>query len=221
MTDRDRLDQKALEFAERLWQQGDFWQIESSPFERARCARLLAMLGDGRYGEVLELGCGAGYFTRLLAPYAERIVGFDISPSAIARARAAPAPPGVEFRVGNVLEYGWRADGPWDLVLMNETICYLGWLYPFFDVAWFAAELHAATRGGGQFLMANTMDATHDELLLPYVIRTYRDLFLNVGFRLARGEVFRGTPLRAGGVSGAPAGAFPTPSSSTARPSWS
>ncbi len=77
---------------------------------------------------------------------------------------------------------------------MNETICYLGWLYSFFDVAWFASELHAATRPGGRFLMANSIDRQgYDKLLLPHIIRTYRDLFLNVGFTLDREETMAGT----------------------------
>jgi hypothetical protein len=92
------------------------------------------------------------------------------------------------------MDYAWRADGPWDLVTMNDTICYLGWLYSFFDIAWFASEIHEATRSGGRFLMANTMDRQgYDKLLLPHITRTYRDLFLNVGFALDREETLRGT----------------------------
>jgi hypothetical protein len=37
------------------------------------------------------------------------------------------------------------------------------------------------------------MDEQYDKLLLPSIIRTYRDLFLNVGFGLAREEIFSGT----------------------------
>ena len=41
--------------------------------------------------------------------------------------------PAVEFRVANVMEFNPRSEGPWDLVVMNEMICFLGWLYPFFQ----------------------------------------------------------------------------------------
>jgi SAM-dependent methyltransferase len=194
MTDRERLGEKAFEFSEGLWQRGDFWEFDTSEFERAKWTRLIEILESARYPNALELGCGAGHFTRLLARLADHIVAFDIAPSAIARARAAEAAATtIDYRVGNAMEYGWRADGPWDLVVMNETICYLGWLYPFFDVAWFASEIHAAIRPGGRFLMANSMDAQYDKLLLPFIIRTYRDLFLNVGCRLVREEIFSGT----------------------------
>jgi SAM-dependent methyltransferase len=195
MTNSERLGQKAFEFAEGLWQRGDAWEFDTSEFDRARWARSIEVLDDGaRYPKALELGCGAGHFTRLLRPLADRIVAFDISPSAVERGRAAEsASSTIEYRVGNAMDYGWRADGPWDLVVLNDTICYLGWLYPFFDVAWFASEIHAAVRPGGRFLMANAMDAQYDKLLLPYITHTYRDLFCNVGLRLAREETFSGT----------------------------
>jgi len=196
MTDREEAGRKALEFSENLWKDGDFWELETSEYERVRYARLIEVLRGRRYARGLELGCGAGYFTRLLAPQVDHLVAYDISPSAIARARAAAGTgdTAIEFRAGNAMEYAWRAAGPWDLVVMNETICYLGWLYSFFDVAWFASELHAATRPGGRFLMANSIDRQgYDKLLLPHIIRTYRDLFLNVGFTLDREETMAGT----------------------------
>ena len=41
--------------------------------------------------------------------------------------------------------------------------------------------------------MANTFGGVEDYLLRPWVIRTYRDLFLNVGYRLEAEEIFRGS----------------------------
>ena len=194
MTDLERLGEKAFEFSEGLWQRGDIWEFDTSEFERARWARLIEVLDGVRYPRALELGCGAGHFTRLLTRLVDNVVAFDIAPSAIARARAAEPPSTrIDYRVGNAMDCGWRGDGAWDLVVMNDTICYLGWLYPFFNVAWFASEIHAAIRPGGRFLMANCMDEQYDKLLLPYIIRTYRDLFLNLGFRLAREEILSGT----------------------------
>jgi SAM-dependent methyltransferase len=194
MTDREEAGRKALEFAENLWKRGDFWEFETADYERLRFARTIETLQGARFPRGLELGCGAGYFTRLLAPHVDRLVAYDISPSAIARARATPGGEGIDFRTGNAMDYAWRADGPWDLIVMNDTICYLGWLYSFFDIAWFASEIHEAIRPGGRFLMANTMDNHgYDKLLLPYITRSYRDLALNVGFTLVREESCRGT----------------------------
>ena len=191
MTDREQAGQKALEFAENLWKHADFWEFETSEYERLRFARTVEVLQGERYARGLELGCGAGHFTRLLAPHVDRLVAYDISPTAIERARAGGGT--IDFRAGNAMDYAWRADGPWDLIVMNDTICYLGWLYSFFDIAWFASEIHEAIRPGGRFLMANTMDRQgYDKLLLPHITRSYRDLALNVGFALEREETIQG-----------------------------
>ena len=53
------------------------------------------------------------------------------------------------------MDYDLHAEGPWDLVVLSDTMCYLGWLYSFFDVSWFASQLFAATRVGGHCLFAN------------------------------------------------------------------
>jgi SAM-dependent methyltransferase len=194
MNERELIGQKAQTFCEDLWQRGDFWNFEHSAYEQARCERLFTLLAGRRYPRVLEIGCGAGYFTRFLSRLADHIVAFDIAPAAIARARASGIEgPTVNFRVANIMDYTWRDDGPWDLIVFCDTICYLGWLYSFFDVAWLATELFAATRRGGRLLLANSMDEVEDKLLLPHIIRTYRDLFLNAGYELDTEEIFRGT----------------------------
>jgi SAM-dependent methyltransferase len=191
MSKRDLIHSRAEAFFEDLWKKGDPWKFESSDFERAKYETELAKLRGRRYFRVLEIGCGAGHFTRSLVRFTDQIVALDISPTAIARARTTGLR-SVDFKVANIMDYNLRAEGPWDLIVMNETICYLGWLYSFFDVAWLASELFTATRHAGQFLMANTCGGVEDYLLLPWIIRTYHDLFVNVGYRLESEEMFRG-----------------------------
>jgi predicted TPR repeat methyltransferase len=195
MTDRKDTSLKAQSFFDDLWARGDPWELETSDFESKRYARLIAMLDQSRYGRILEIGCGAGAFTRLLAPMAQRLVALDVSSKAIAAARAAQDDDfdQVEFRVANVMDWDPKAEGPWDLIVMSETIYYLGWLYSFFDVAWLASELFAATRTGGELLLANTQGDTLEPLLHPSIIRTYHNLFVNVGYSIRAEEVLRGT----------------------------
>ncbi len=194
MTERHLIHQRALAFFEDLWKRGDPWDLEKSEFERAKYERQLALIEGHRYARVLEIGCGAGWFTRSLARIADQVVALDISPTAVARARTmAKGLESIDFRVANILDYKLSAEEPWDLVVMSETIYYLGWLYSFFDVAWLAAEIFAATRARGRLLMANTCGGVQDYLLRPWIIRTYHDLFLNVGYRLESEEMFRGT----------------------------
>jgi len=193
-SERELLAQKARSFFEERWREGDPWEVEQSDLDQASYGRQLALLEGERYGSVLELGCGAGSFTQRLADLADRVLALDIAPSAIERARERGIRPEVvDFRAANIMDFDVRAEGPWDLIVMSETIYYLGWLYSMFDIGWLAAELFAATREGGSFLMANTYGAEKDHLLCPWLIDTYRDLFLNVGFRLQAEETVRGT----------------------------
>jgi len=192
-TGRVLIDRTARDFFERLWTQGDPWELESSEFEQQRLARLLATLDGRRYQRALEIGCGRGAFTRHLARIADHIVALDIAPTAITAARTIAVGPGIaDFRLANIMQYDVRAEGPWDLVVMSETIYYLGWLYPFFDLGWLASELFAATGPGGRLLLANTEGGCEDALLLPWLIRTYRDLFVNVGYDVESEELFGG-----------------------------
>jgi SAM-dependent methyltransferase len=194
MSEREVVDQKIRNFMEGLWERGDPWDLENSVYERDRCVQLVKMIEGRRYPRVLEIGCGAGYLTRMLAAHADHIVALDISQTAIDRARSLSASQThVDFRTGNVMEYKPQVDGPWDLVVFTETICYLGWLYPMFDVAWLAVQLFEATRGGGRLMLANSMDESEDWLLRPWIIRTYRDLFVNVGYTIESEKIHTAT----------------------------
>jgi SAM-dependent methyltransferase len=194
MSDREGIHERAERFFEELWRKGDQWEFDSSEYERERIQRLRDAISDRRYERALELGCGAGHFTRLLAAVADRTLALDIAPAAIEEARRRGAGPGtVEYRVANIMEYEPRADAPFDLIALVETVYYIGWLYPFFDLAWLARELFEATRPGGRLLLSNTIgENTGDALLLPWVIRSYHDLFVNAGFAAEREETFRG-----------------------------
>jgi SAM-dependent methyltransferase len=193
MIERERVGQHAREFFDALWGKGDPWDIETSELTQREHERLVALVDGRRYRRVLEIGCGAGAFTRRLARMADSVVALDIAPAAIARARAmAVGSTAVEFRVANVMEYDPRAEGPWDLVVMAEMIYLLGWLYSFFDVAWLASELFAATADGGRLALANTKCGIEQPLLVPWIIRTYHDLFRNVGYQLETEEIMRG-----------------------------
>jgi predicted TPR repeat methyltransferase len=193
MSDRQATGERATTFFDQLWEQGDPWSFETSAYDCANYDRQLDLVAGRRYERVLEVGCGAGMFSRRLAEIADAIVAIDVSPAAIAAAtgRARPADP-ISFRVANIMDFDLASEGPWDLVVVSETIYYLGWLYPFFDVAWLAHQLFLATTPGGRLLMANTYGGSSNYLPRPWIIRTYRDLFVNVGYRVERQEVSHG-----------------------------
>jgi SAM-dependent methyltransferase len=188
---------EAQRFFGEIWAKEDAWAFDSSPWERERLDRLRDAVSDRRYARVLEIGCGAGHLTERLLPLADALLGIDVAEAAIdkARARLAGTPHGAraELRAANAMELDLRAEEPFDLVVLTETVCYLGWLYPFFNLAWFAREVQQATRPGGRLLLANTLGEIGDALVLPWIIKSYHDLFRNAGYETEREEMLRGT----------------------------
>jgi SAM-dependent methyltransferase len=194
MTKRELLARKAERALVERSALGDGWEDELSPLDQASHAQQVALLGGRRYGDVLELGCGAGLFTRELCGIADRVVAIDVAPLAIARARTLGLDRGVvEFQLANMMDYDVRAAGPWDLIVMSETLYELGWLYPLFDIGWLAAELFAATREGGRLMMANTYGREGEDAVSHWLIDTCRDLLLNVGYQREVEEIVHGT----------------------------
>jgi SAM-dependent methyltransferase len=188
---REEIKQALDETFEGAWRVGDPWDLETSALDQESYARQLALVGDRRYERALELGCAAGAFTRRLAGLADYVLAVDVAPSAIERAQGE-APRNVEFRIADAMELDPAVEGPWDLVVLSETIYYLGWLYTFFEVGWLAAQLFAATQPGGRFLMANTYAGSRSHSLMqPWLIDSYRDLFSNVGYSAVAEERFR------------------------------
>jgi SAM-dependent methyltransferase len=194
MNQSEMIQQKARQFFDDIWRKGDFWHLERSEFEREKYAFQMKLIGDRRYGRALEIGCGSGCFSRLLAGVADEVVALDVSPLAVERARSlSTAREKITFHATNIMDYDPIAEGPWGLIVLSETIYYLGWLYSFFDVAWLAVKLFNATQEGGRLLMANTCGGIEDYLMYPSIIRTYRDLMLNVGYHLDAEDIFHGT----------------------------
>ncbi len=67
---------------------------------------------------LLDVACGNGVLTRMLAPAFQRVVGIDISESAIEHARANC--PGAEFVVGRAEDY--VADRPFTMITLVNLI---------------------------------------------------------------------------------------------------
>jgi SAM-dependent methyltransferase len=81
-------------------------------------ARHVKALGPGRGRRALDLGCGEGRHTILLARSGYAVTALDLEPLALRKARAAVRAAGVRatFAVGNALDLKF-ADGRFDLVL--------------------------------------------------------------------------------------------------------
>jgi SAM-dependent methyltransferase len=184
------VDKEPGSYFDALWSTGDYWELETADYDQGRFDTQLALLDDRRYRRALEHGCGAGEFTRRLAAIADSVLAVDASGVAIERARTR-VPATVELRVADAVDFDPVAAGPFDLVVLCETIYYLGWLRSFFQVGWFARRLWEATEPRGRLLLGNTIVDDDRSIESPSLIATYRDLFVNTGFELEREERYR------------------------------
>ncbi len=88
--------------------------------ERGRpFVELLARVDARQPDEVVDLGCGPGNLTRLLAERwpAARVLGIDSSPEMVAAGRDLP---GVELAVGDLRT--WEPGAPVDVLVSNATL---------------------------------------------------------------------------------------------------
>src|SRR5690349_19211176 len=77
---------------------------------------------------LLDVGCGAGYTTRLIAPLVREAVGVDYSESMIDRARAASDVPTLTFEVADVMNLRPDSLGTFDVAMSSRCLINLaGW----------------------------------------------------------------------------------------------
>ncbi len=104
----------------------------------------VVQLLNPRQGErILDLGCGTGYLTHLIAQAGARVIGIDKSPAMIERAQAAY--PDLDFRVLSAGDFHF--DTPFDAVFSNAT---LHWVL---DKENAIDNIYHALRPGGRLIL--------------------------------------------------------------------
>lgn len=102
----------------------DPWGHLSRPYERAKYHETLRAVGPGPFEEAVEVGCGNGALSDLLAPRCRRLRALDAVPGALALARARLARhPQVE--VARAVAPQGLPDAAPDLVLLSEVLYFL------------------------------------------------------------------------------------------------
>lgn len=97
-------------------------------------------------GAVLEIGCGAGGFSRLLATRAERVLGLDLSPNMLQLARESSAAyRQIEYIEADVMTYP-LGDAQFDAIVSIATLHHL----PFREVI---TRITPALKVGGTLLV--------------------------------------------------------------------
>ncbi|WP_158639135.1 SAM-dependent methyltransferase [Elioraea rosea] len=101
----------------------DPWNTHGSAYEREKFSQTMASLPRSRYRRCLEVGCGAGALTALLAARCDGLVAIDCTAEAVAAAKAHASRANVAFIEGTV-PWVWPAQAP-DLVILSEVLYFM------------------------------------------------------------------------------------------------
>lgn len=110
---------------EQWYKNANPWGTEGSDKDRVREDALVQRLQFARFASLLDLGCGEGHLTNVLAPLSKKTLAFDIADNALERARARY--PQIDFRQGDLLDVIARPDiasHPFDFVAVSEVLYY-------------------------------------------------------------------------------------------------
>lgn len=134
---------------------GDPWHTEDAPYEEQKRADLFSVLSP-RYTMIVDVGCGTGTITRLLAQRGP-VLGLDASAEALKYARQKPVD-GVEYLQADLR----TAPLPerYDLVVASEVLYYLEET----DRAAVIGRLAAGLAPGGHFVIVG---AKNDARVFP------------------------------------------------------
>ncbi len=148
----------------------------------------IARMRVGMDARVLDVGCGSGWATRLLADYAinGRVTGIDISDEMVRVAReSSKSHANVDFEVASAEQLPF-ADNEFTHAFSMES------LYYYKNIPKALSEIHRVLRPGGLFVAVMDLywenEATHqwiDTLKVPVELLSvddYRSLFIDGGF---------------------------------------
>jgi SAM-dependent methyltransferase len=106
-------------------------------------------MGSGR--RALDVGCGAGRYTALLADRYNDVVGVDAAPAMIEIAERDRSRPNIRYQTCDVLSLTPERDGRFDLVLVLSCVMHVG--PPEFVLS----HLRRLVAQGGTLLLVETM----------------------------------------------------------------
>lgn len=145
-------------------------------YQKATYRALLDFLPRPVSGErALDVGCGAGRWSRFLFDRGYRVVGIDIQPELIEATRRRY--PEIEFVCTSVQEYSHEE--PFDLVSSVTVIQH----NPYEEQCAVIERLRRMLKSGGHFVMLEGIKETDSPELFPRPVEEWIEIFEERGFR--------------------------------------
>jgi ubiquinone/menaquinone biosynthesis C-methylase UbiE len=123
--------------------------------DAALAQRFVDALGDAGRGSVLDVACGPGILTAVIAKTARQVVAFDLTPQMLTKAAHRCAEAGldnVKFREGNAAELP-LADAAFDAVVTRLSV------HHFDRPSRAMSEIFRVLRPGGSFVIADVISS--------------------------------------------------------------
>lgn len=124
---------------------GEHLEGEDTYHAKVVAPNLLRMLVPKKDEKVLDIACGEGYFSRLLAKEGARVFGADLSPELVKRAKAQGGGP--EYKVAPAEKLSFAKDGEFD-----AATCVLA-LQNMADPVGALKEARRILKSGGRFVI--------------------------------------------------------------------
>lgn len=135
---------------DRFFEAPEPWNQAASAYERMKFDDTLELVPELPTGSALELACAEGHFTQRLAAKVGRLLATDISPRALARARArCEGAPNVAFQTLDFIRS--PIPGSFDLIVCSEALYYSGR-----SLGRVARKIAASLKPGGWLVMAHS-----------------------------------------------------------------
>ncbi|KAA0022557.1 class I SAM-dependent methyltransferase [Antrihabitans cavernicola] len=180
---REGYDRTAVAYAERFHD-----HLDDKPIDLAMITGFAGLIRQGRNTHVLDVGCGTGATTALLATCGVTVTGIDLSPNMIGEAERIN--PGLQFTVGSMTDLD-AADGSAGGVCAWYSIIHV----PDEHLAGALSEFYRVLAPNGLLLLAFQVgneprvltNAFGQEVNLTFIRRQPRqveDQLIEAGFRI-------------------------------------
>ena len=135
--------------------QAETFSASAAITDMALTQRFIDALGEAAHGSVLDVACGPGILSAVIAKTARQVVAFDLTPQMLKKAAQRCAEAGlanVTFREGNATELPF-ADAAFDAVVTRLSV------HHFDRPNRVIEEIFRVLRSGGAFVVADVISS--------------------------------------------------------------